>query len=117
MVEENEETQLLSEKVEDDLQKIKIERLLKVAEKVLKDNKERCLKSFAFYFFALIIVGIPLWWITTSPYRASLERFNDNEVVFGDSMIDQNVDEEFNSPDVWNEISISAAYNLHLIFV
>uniref|UniRef100_A0A914Z3H8 Uncharacterized protein n=1 Tax=Panagrolaimus superbus TaxID=310955 RepID=A0A914Z3H8_9BILA len=118
MVEKNDGTQL-PEKVEDEMQKIRIERLLKVAEKVLKENKERCLRSFAFYFFILIIFGIPLWWITTSPYRASLERFSFNEAVFGDLMDDQNSEKGFrdNSPDVWNEISISAAYNIHLIFV
>uniref|UniRef100_A0AC34GS22 Uncharacterized protein n=1 Tax=Panagrolaimus sp. ES5 TaxID=591445 RepID=A0AC34GS22_9BILA len=118
MVEENDENEAL-EKVEDEIHKVKIERLLKVAEKVLKENKERCLKSFAFYFIILVIAGLPLWWITTSPYRASLERFNDNEAIFSDLMVDQTSEEEFrdNSPDVWNEISISAAYNLHLIFV
>ena len=55
------------------------EAILQVSLKALDESKKRCLMTLGFYIIALVIIGTPLWWITTSPYRATLEYFDDFE--------------------------------------
>lgn len=32
--------------------------------------------SFYAYLFVLVFIGIPIWWYTTTPYRAVLDNFD-----------------------------------------
>ena len=53
----------------------KRQKLIGINLKVISDSTFRTFLNYGLYFFIIVIVGVPMWWITTSPYRAHLEQF------------------------------------------
>nr|CAD2193706.1 unnamed protein product [Meloidogyne enterolobii] len=86
-----------------------------------KEKKEiyfRRISYFAFLF--VVVVGLPVWWITTTPYRASLPYF---QVDFTSDLekrllqFSPNKTENDEDNNVWNNLQLHSLYNIHLVFI
>ncbi|KAI1732711.1 phosphatidylinositol-glycan biosynthesis class S protein [Ditylenchus destructor] len=95
---------------------------------VLQEDEKEELRwrrlSYWMYFFFIIVVGVPIWHLTTTPYRASLPHFEDHfrehlKDIFSPSSAEfSSKDIHGSKPgDVWNQMALFPAYNVHFVFV
>uniref|UniRef100_A0A7E4VLD8 GPI transamidase component n=1 Tax=Panagrellus redivivus TaxID=6233 RepID=A0A7E4VLD8_PANRE len=47
----------------------------------IKDVDNRAFWSYIYYFSIVVFIGIPMWWITTSPHRSNLARVGKHDSV------------------------------------
>jgi hypothetical protein len=88
-----------------------------------KDKEEIPWRRFSFlaYFFVLFVIGLPVWYYTTTPYRAHLANFPRDMAnnIYIPPQLAQSSNEvaQLGGPSVWDELPIMPKYAVHLIFI
>ncbi|KAE9551656.1 hypothetical protein FO519_005126 [Halicephalobus sp. NKZ332] len=85
-------------------------KLIEADLKVISDSMFRTSFNYGLYFFMVVVIGVPLWWITTSPYRAHLETFPPDFKVEFPVFVD--IYSASNSPEVNKMISSLSKDNI-----
>ncbi|KAL3119151.1 hypothetical protein niasHT_003934 [Heterodera trifolii] len=73
--------------------------------------------AFLSFAFVIFVVGVPIWWLTTTPYRASL-------AVLDPTEYETALEKHFSAPssaenggDVWHSLRPQSEYSVHFVFV
>ncbi|KAF7636577.1 hypothetical protein Mgra_00003971 [Meloidogyne graminicola] len=76
--------------------------------------------SYLAFLFFIIVIGVPVWWVTTTPYRATLPSLETDYIVDLEKRLlqfSQNKNETNEDNNVWNNLQLNSLYNVHLVFI